>query len=73
MKLERYFYHKLCGKQSQPVLYGKRVDEFPSIVDARNFIYDTYKTNYYIDETDPMAISVTACNGIMGVRCFLII
>jgi hypothetical protein len=70
MTLERFFYHKICGKGSQPVLYGKKVDEFPSIVDARNFIYETYKTNYYIDESDPMAISITSCDGVAGIRCF---
>lgn len=70
MRLERFFYHRVAGKPCKPTLYGKAVDEFPSIVDAKNFIYDTYKSGYTIDETDGDRIVLNSTNGLVSILCY---
>ena len=71
MTLERFFYHNVGGKCCKPTIYGKSVMEFPSIIDAKNYIYETYRNGYTIEEVDGTVINLFATNGLVCIKCFL--
>ena len=45
--LYRYYYHNLC---IQPTNYHIDEHKFDSLIDLRDFVYNTYRNNYIIRE-----------------------
>lgn len=67
-KLIRDFYHKICGELK---FYGKAEDNFKSCIDARDFIYATYRNNYTIIEDPNSPFHITLTSNLVQVECYI--